>query len=226
MLRPWVIAVAAAATMAASSAPAAEPGDPIQFATARYGGWTATATTYVEYGRIKENASLPAVRDVRCSVSRNGLAIGLDRDGNFSVNLAGDDATADEDNRVFSTVNVRWLKLDGRRLDVKVVQTLYHRWKLNGVPYPHVDGEEVILPVFSGHLMVRTGPRDPWFHISSLIDDLANGQTLTVGHGKTIDDRIPRVYAFTVPLEGLKPALTWCGQQVESEAAYRLPQPL
>jgi hypothetical protein len=219
-----MVSLSLIATALAASAPVQPEGRPetIEIGARRFGGWQAKAETEVDYGRVPGDSSLPSVREVRCQVATNGLTLRLDRLGEVGIGFGGDDPKAnDEYNRSFSTGSVRWIAIDGKRLQVKVVHTGYPRWKFDDVAYPRHDDDDVILPVFSGHLAVRSDSSDPWLHVSTLLGRLMRAHTLTIGHGHQIDGRVPRVYAVDVPLSGLRDALLWCQRRIDSAAAYR-----
>jgi hypothetical protein len=208
----------------AATAGGPEPASEIVFAERAFAGWAAAAATSVEYERdSRRGGPFPYVGDVRCRIVRNGMTVALDRKGRFAVNLSGEDPRADEENSSFSTTNIRFLRLDGVPYEAKAVQTLHAQRKFRNFDYPRFENDDIILPVFSGHIAVRRRPDEPWLDIVTLLPQLIRGTSLRIGHGRMADGRVPRIDHLDVPLAGLREALIWCEGQIVSEAAYRLP---
>jgi hypothetical protein len=207
-----------------AAAPSEERLSEIKFAEQRFGGWDSEALTQVDYDRPAEGKpTYPYVRDVQCRIRRNGMAVTTNRSSIVNVALSGEDPSGDEDNRNFSTPNIRSLRIDRIHYEAKGVDTLHFRRKFSGVPYPVVENEDVILPIFGGHVAIRQRSDEPWLHIVSLLPRMLSARSLEIGHAHIVDGRLTREYRLTVPLAGLREALLWCERQVGSEAAYRFP---
>ncbi|MGZ8349416.1 MAG: hypothetical protein ACXWU2_05255 [Allosphingosinicella sp.] len=195
----------------------------IPFAQATFDGWRAEAITDVEVRAFAgSKRPLPVVGEIRCTVSRDGLSVHINRRGAFSIFFAAGETQTDADRPLYGDQQIRSLRLGRTDYDVTSVQTLYFPWRFRDVSYPGDDGTDTLLPIFQGHVAVRRGREAPWLHITSLLDDLIEARSVRIGYGEEIDGRVPAIHYLTVPLTGLGPALSWCEQQLESDNAYRL----
>ena len=214
--------VGLAISLVGAAPPDAGSPSEISFAEQAFGGWRAKAVTKVEYEvDANRKGPFPYARDVVCEVQRNGMAVWLDRKGRYSIDLSGENPSADEENSDFGKLNVRSLRIDRIPYEAKAVQTVYARRKFGDVDYPPVEGDGIMLPVFGGYVAVRRNPSEPWLEITQLIPELLRARTVRIGHGRQVDGRVPRIYHLTLSLAELRPALKWCEGQVQSEAAYR-----
>ena len=226
-MRPFIGIFLYSFPFASALAQVAVPLDDISFARTTIGRWQVEATTEVE-GRHYEGLAepLPVVQEVRCRVQRNGIQVHLDRRGEVVIRLGGELAPdRNGEKRSFSWSQVRRLRLRGIEYESRIRQTLYFPWRFNDVPYPHVANEDVILPILQGVLEVRGGSGSPWIPVDVLIQDLMRAESIQIGHAEMVDGRVMPLSWLSVPLGGLRHALTWCQRQIESSEAYRFHRP-
>jgi hypothetical protein len=203
----------------------AEAANSFTFAREQFYGWRAEVTTGIKQQAFGDGREVrPIVDEVSCDVARNGLSIRVDRHGRHDISFGADvDTDGDgEEDESFAIGQVHSLRIGRRTYQAQAVQTLYFPWRFRDVSYPGDPGHDVILPLFSGHLAVRTRPDQPWLHVLTILDELIAAQSVRIGYGEVVDGRVPRISFFDVSLRGLGPALAWCERQIVSDRAYRL----
>jgi hypothetical protein len=187
------------AALLAATPPAPTPELPV--ADGRIGPWRMSAATYVD-----QTQSPPTIQSRRCSIRRRGFSLALERYGGVDLYFGGDGTG-------FSLAGVGAVTIDDAR------------WEARRIPIPPVEryadvdypqGHPQTLGRATEYVGVRRSAAEPWLHLPTLVDELAEGRRLAVEHEGGI---------FRMSLAGLDRAMRWCASAMESERARRFRRP-
>jgi hypothetical protein len=183
------------AALLAGAVPTALPELPV--AQARIGPWRTSVLTYVDLGETP-----PTIANIKCTIRRRGFSLRLGRYGEAEL-LFGGDGTG------FSIIGIKALRIDSAQWEARLIP-LPVAERYADVEYS--GGHPMTLGAPDWYVGVRRGEGEPWLHLSTLADEVAEGRALEVEHdGGT----------FRLSLAGLTEALRWCTSTMESERARR-----
>ncbi|MET1111384.1 MAG: hypothetical protein ABWX67_07660 [Allosphingosinicella sp.] len=186
---------AAIALLLAAATPEAWPELPV--AEGRTGPWRMSVATYVN-----PRETPPTIANIRCSIRRRGFSLLLNRHGGMQL-LFGGDGTG------FSIVRIKAVTIGAARWEARLVP-LPAADRYSDIDYP--AGHPESAGTADNYLGVRRDEGEPWLHLVSLVDELAEGRTLAVEHESG---------TYRLSLAGLSQALRWCTAVMESERARR-----
>ncbi len=205
MIAPLLIALAAAQAQA-SEAP---PPPPVEFVAgrAKLGRWRMEAVTVVEY-----EYPPPWIGNGRCTIAGPGLRLVRPRDYGGSFELGGVGAP-------FAMTDIAAIEIGGTVYEARTVPGWIPRGRYSDVDYPagHVDPE---LPgPATPTLAVRQAPADPWLHIVTLLDDIAEVRSIGISYRTGGGEARTRLVTA-----GLGAAMHWCDRALHAPPARRLPE--
>lgn len=190
---------AALALLVAAAAPGAAPELPV--AQGRVGPWRLSVATYVD---LKE--SPPTIADIVCSIRRRGFSLRLGRYGGSELFFGGDGTG-------FSVLRIKSVTIDDTRWEARMVP-LPPADRYADIDYP--AGHPASVGEAADFVGVRRAEGEPWLDVTSLVDELAEGRSLSVEH---------ELGTFRLSLSGLPRALRWCTSTMQSERARRFRRP-
>jgi hypothetical protein len=186
---------AAIAFLLAAVTPEAWPELPV--AEGRTGLWRMSVATYVN-----PRDTPPTIANIRCTIRRRGFSLILGRYGGAEL-LFGGDGTG------FSIVRIKAVTIGETRWEARLVP-LPAAERYADVDYP--AGHPASVGNADNYLGVRRSEGEPWLHLASLVDEVAEGRTLAVEHESG---------TYRLSLAGLPRALQWCTAVMHSERARR-----
>lgn len=187
--------------LALLAAAALAPSPELPVAEGRIGPWRTAVVTYVDLTRQP-----PTIRDISCSIRRRGFSLLLTRYGGAGLYFGGDGTG-------FSLADIRAVAIDEARWEAQIMP-LPAAERYADVDYP--AGHPTSVGQADWYPAVRRSDGEPWLHLVTLADELAEGQRLTVEHKRG---------TFRLSLAGLERALRWCTSTMRSERARRFRRP-